>query len=187
MRTIGLLIVVVVLALAPAVPAAAQDAQKNISFSMVEAASLSATVEDIDLQARTVKLKEADGSVRTIKVSEAISNLGQVKKGDTVTVEMQQFLDVQVQPGPGEPLNIGSESQTSAPPGQKPTGIRTIEGTLKTRVEAIDYQARTITCKNRKGVLMTYKIGKDAKRFEEIRRGDMLVVEYKQVTALSVK
>ena len=189
MRSISFFIVAAVLAFAPAMPAAAagQEAQKNITFSMLGASKLTASVADIDYQARTVKLKETDGNVRTIKVSDAIGNLNQVKKGDSVTVEVQETLDVEVQRGPGEPLNIGSESQTSALPGEKPTGIRTIEGTLKTKVEAIDYEARTITCKNRKGVLMTYKIGKDAKRFDEIRRGDMLVVEYKQVTALSVK
>jgi len=62
-----------------------------------------------------------------------------------------------------------------------------VEGRLKTRVEAIDYEARTFRCKNRRGVLTTYKVGKDAKRFNEVRRGDMLVVDYKGTVAISVK
>ncbi len=110
-----------------------------------------------------------------------------MRKGDTVTVEVQEAMEVEVQPGPGDTMNIGSESQTAPMPGQKPSSVRTIAGTLKTKIEAIDYAARTVTCKNRKGVLTTYKIGKEAKRFDEVRRGDMLAVEYKQITVLSVK
>jgi len=110
-----------------------------------------------------------------------------VKKGDTVTMEVNETMSVEVQPGPGETMNIGSESQTAAQPGAKPSSIRTIEGKLKTRVEAIDYEARTVTFKNRKGVLTTYKIGQQAKRFNEIRRNDMLVIEYSQTVAVAVK
>ena len=189
MKTVSSFIVAIVLALLQFLPAAAAEkgAPGNISFTIVEASSLSATVTDIDYQARTVTLTEPDGKVRTIKVSDVARNFNQVKKGDTVTVDVQESIDAEVQPGPGEPMNIGSESQTSSLPGQKPAGVRTIEGKLKTRIEGINYDARTVTFKNRKGVLTTYKVGKDAKRFEEIRRGDMLVVEYKQITALSVK
>jgi translation initiation factor IF-1 len=186
-RNAWIIAAVLLLAASPAARAADTAGQKNISFSMTEAATLTAKVTDIDYQARTVQLTDAEGKVRTVHVSDAIRNFQQVQKGDTVTVEVQESLDVEVQQGPGEPMNIGSESQTSSLPGQKPAGIRTIEGKLKTRVEAIDYQARTITCKNRKGVLTTYKVGKDAKRFDQIRRGDMLVADYKQVTVLSVK
>jgi hypothetical protein len=189
MKTIGSLIIAVVLALATAAPAATagKEQQKNITFTMVEASNMTAAVTDIDHRTRTVKLTDSEGKVRTIKVNDSIHNLNEVRKGDTVTVEVQESLEVEVQPGPGDTMNIGSESQTAPLPGQKPSSVRTIEGTLKTKVEAIDYQARTITCKNRKGVLMTYKIGKEAKRFDEIRRGDMLAVEYKQITVLSVK
>jgi hypothetical protein len=189
MRTGNTWIIAAVLLFAAlsAVRAAEAAGQKNITFSMFEASTLTATVTDIDYGTRTVQLTDAEGKSRTVKASDALSNFNNVRKGDTVTLEVQESLDVEVQPGPGEPMNIGSESQTSALPGQKPAGVRTVEGKLKTRVEAIDYQARTITCKNRKGVLTTFRVGKDVQRFNEIRRGDMLVAEYRQITALSVK
>jgi hypothetical protein len=182
-------IIVVVLALASAVPVAAAEkaGQENISFTMTEASNMTAVVTDIDYQARTIQLTDSEGKARTIKVDASIHNFGQVRKGDTVTVEVQEAMEVEVQPGPGDTMNIGSESQTAPMPGQKPSSVRTIAGTLKTKIEAIDYAARTVTCKNRKGVLTTYKIGKEAKRFDEVRRGDMLAVEYKQITVLSVK
>jgi hypothetical protein len=116
-----------------------------------------------------------------------VTNFKQMRIGDMITMEVNQDISVEVQPGPGDTQNIGSESQTSAMPGQKPSGMLSVEGRLKTIVEAIDYDTRTIKFKNRKGVLTTYKIGKDAKRFDEIRRGDMLVIDYKRTVAISVK
>ena len=189
MKKAGSFIIAFVLAIAPAVSASAAEktGRENISFTMAENSTMTSKVTDIDRQARTVTLADADGSVRTVSVGQEISNFGQLRKGDTVTIEVQQRMDVEVQPGPGHTLNIGAESRTSALPGQKPSGMRIIEGTLKTQIESIDHAARTFTCKNRKGVLTTYKVGNDAKRFDEVRRGDMLVVEYKQVTVLSVK
>jgi hypothetical protein len=175
------------IALSLVAAAAEQKGRENVSFSIVEASNMTAKVTDIDYRTRTVKLTDPEGQVKTIKVSDSIHNFDQVRKGDTVTVEVQENLEVEVQPGPGETMNFGQESQTGSMPGQKPSSLRTIEGTLKTRIEAIDYEARTVTFKNRKGVLTTYKIGKGAKRFDEVRKGDMLVVEYKQTTALSVK
>jgi hypothetical protein len=104
-----------------------------------------------------------------------------------VTIEVNQTVSVEVNPGPGDTMNIAAESQSNAAPGAKPSSTRIIEGKLKTQVEAIDYEARTITFKNRKGVLTTYKVGEQAKQFNEIHRNDMLVIEYTQTVAVSVK
>ena len=189
MKLIGSFGIAVILTITLSLFAAAAEkkGQENISFTMNEISNMTAEVTDIDYQARTVQLTDSEGKVRTVKVDASIHNFGQVRKGDTVTVEVQETLEVEVQPGPGDTMNVGSESQTAPLPGQKPSSVRTIAGTLKTRIEAIDYEARTVTFKNRKGVLTTYKIGKEAKRFDEVRRGDMLAVEYKQITVLSVK
>ncbi len=189
MKIVKTIVVMVILMLALAIPTGAVKASEheNIRFSMIETSTATEKIVDVDYQARTVTLQGDSGSNRTVKVSDSVSNFNQVKKGDTVTMEVNQTMTVEVQPGPGDTLNVGSESQTSEMPGQKPSSIRTIEGKLKTRVEAINYEARTIRCKNRRGEMMTYKIGKDVKRFDEVRRGDMLVVEYAQTIAVSVK
>ena len=156
-------------------------------FTVAEVSRTEEKVKDIDYGTRKVTLLDAKGKVRTITVGESVSNLNRVKIGDEVTIEVHTDIAVEVQRGEGERMNIGSESQTSPMPGAKPSGVRTIEGKLKTRVESIDYDARTIAFKNRKGVLTKYKIGPQAKRFNEIRRGDMLIVDYSQITTLEVK
>jgi len=178
-------IVLVVLQAMPA--AAAQPVQEPISFSIAENTSVETEVTDVDLDKRTFTVKDEAGNVRTFKAEDFIRNLNQVYKGDKVTVELSQHADVTVEKGPGETMNIGSQTQTGSRLGEKPGGMRISEGKLKTRVEAIDYEAGTVTFKNRNSKMTTYKLGKDAKRLNEVRRGDMLVIEYSQKVKISVK
>jgi len=189
MKNMCIVVAAVILVFMLVMPAGAEPVvkQEPMSFTMVDVMTLTAKVTDINYQTRTVQLTEPDGKVRKVTAGSHIRNLSNVKIGDTVTMEVNQEMTVEVHPGPGEPMNVGTESQTAGQPGEKPSSIRTIEGVLKTKVESIDYQARTFMCKNRKGVLATYKVGKDVKRFNEIQRGDMLHVEYKQIVAVSVK
>jgi hypothetical protein len=132
-------------------------------------------------------LKDESGKVRIVKVGTEIHNLNKLKPGDEVTIETFQDISGEVKPGPGDPLNVSLEGQTAPMPGEKPSGIRTIEGTLKTKIESIDYEKRTVTFKGRKGDMKTYVVGPEAKRFNEIRRGDMLWVEYSQTIKMIVK
>ena len=170
-----------------AAAAQSQSAGENPSFTITEAKATKEKVEDVDYATRKVTLKDESGKVRTVKAGSDIQNLNRLKIGDDVTIETFQTIEAEVKPGPGEPMNIGVEGQTAPLPGEKPSGIRTIEGTLRTKIESIDYEKRTVTFKGRDGAMKTYKIGPDAKRFDEIRRGDMLWVEYSQTIKLTVK
>jgi hypothetical protein len=170
-----------------AVAAQSQLADGNPSFTITEAKATKEKVENVEYATRKVTLKDESGKVRTVKAGGDIQNLNRLKIGDDVTIETFQTIEAEVKPGPGDPMNIGVEGQTAPLPGEKPSGIRTIEGTLRTKIESIDYEKRTVTFKGRDGAMKTYRIGPDAKRFDEIRRGDMLWVEYSQTIKLTVK
>lgn len=185
MRAFGLLTVVLVAWTTAVVDG--QVAGGNPSFTITEAKVTKEKVEDVDYATRKVTLKDESGKVRIVKVGNDIHNLNKLRVGDEVNIETFQTIEAEVKPGPGDPMNIGVEGQTAPLPGEKPSGIRTIEGTLRTKIESIDYEKRTVTFKARTGVMTTYKIGPEAKRFNEIRRGDMLWVEYSQTIKLSVK
>lgn len=165
----------------------AQITGGNPGFTITEAKMTVEKVEDVDYATRKVTLKDETGKVRIVKAGADIHNLNKLKIGDEATIETFQTISAEVKPGPGEPLNVGTEGQTAPLPGEKPSGIRTVEGTLRTRIEAIDHDKRTITFKGRTGALATYRIGAEATRFNEIRRGDMLWVEYSQTIKLTVK
>jgi len=167
--------------------ASAQITADNPSFTITEAKTTKEKVEDVDYATRKVTLKDESGKVRVVKAGIDIQNFNRLKIGDDVTIETFQTISAEVKPGPGDTMNIGVEGQTAPLPGEKPSGIRTIEGTLRTKIESIDYDKRTITFKGRDSAMKTYKIGPDAKRFNEIQRGDMLWVEYSQTVKLTVK
>jgi Cu/Ag efflux protein CusF len=179
-------VVVVVLAGMTAVTHA-QTVVGNPSFTIAETKTTTEKVENVDYTTRKVTLKDESGTVRIVKVGSDIHNLNKLKIGDEVTIETFQTISGEVKPGPGDPINVGLEGQTAPLPGEKPSGIRTIEGTLRTKIESIDYDKRTISFKGRTGAMTTYQVGPDAKRFNEIRRGDMLSVEYSQTIKMTVK
>jgi len=166
---------------------AEQISGENISFVITESKTTIEKVENVDYTTRKVTLKDESGKVRVVRAGSDIQNLNKLKIGDEVTIETLQTVSGEVKPGPGDPLNVSKEGQTAPLPGEKPSGIRTIEGTLRTKIESIDYDKRTVTFKGRNGTLVTYKIGPDAKRFNEVKRGDMLWVEYSQTITMTVK
>jgi len=139
-----------------AVDAQSQVAAENPSFTITEAKVTKEKVEDVDYATRKVTLKDESGKVRIVKVGADIHNLNKLRVGDEVNIETFQTIEAEVKPGPGDPMNIGVEGQTAPLPGEKPSGVRTIEGTLRTKIESIDYEKRTVTFKARTGVMTTY-------------------------------
>ncbi len=187
MRSMKTVLSVLVLLVGWCVTVSAQVTGGNPSFTITDAKTTKEKVENVDYATRKVTLKDESGKVRVVKAGAEVHNLNKLKIGDEVTVETFLTLSGEIKPGPGDPMNISHEGQSAPLPGEKPSGIRTIEGTLRTKIEAIDYDKRTITFKGRDSVMKTYQIGPEAKRFNEIKRGDMLWVEYSQTTTLSVK
>lgn len=185
MKRAGIGLLAVGLFLSGATAGPARD--EGPSFTIVEASSVREKVVDIDYQNRTVALEDEEGKVTTVKVGPEVGNFDRVQKGDIVTTILNEHISVRVQPGPGNTVNVGLESRASAAPGEKPSSMKIIEGTLKTPVEAIDYQKRTISFRGRTGALEAHTIDPEVTRFDEIRRGDLLVIEYSQITAVSVK
>jgi len=159
----------------------------NPSFTITDSKTTKEKVENVDYTTRKVTLKDESGKVRIVRAGTEIQNLNRLKIGDEVTVETFQNISAEVKPGTGDTLNVGIEGQTAPLPGEKPSGVRTIEGTLRTKIESVDREKRTITFKGRNGEMKTYRIGPEAKRFDEIRRGDMLWVEYSQTIKMTVK
>ncbi len=74
----------------------------------------------------------------------------------------------------------------AAKPGEKPgvVAVRTVQATAT--VTAIDYKARTVTLKAADGSETTLKVGPQAKRFNEVKKGDQVTVNMTQATAIKV-
>jgi Cu/Ag efflux protein CusF len=188
MKSAWLIAAIVVLAAGFAFPADAKEVKEGDrpSGAVVEVSSITATVESIDYNARTVILRGPHGDLVSLKVGEEAKNLNQVKKGDKVTFDYYESVVIDIQRDKGEPRAEETQSVTRAKPGERPGGTIETTGNLTARVDDIDYQSRTVTLKMPQGDTMSLKVGDQVKSFNEIKKGDEVVVRYTQAVAISV-
>ena len=154
---------------------------------MAEGASITATVEAIDYDKRTVDLKGPKGNVVTLKVGPEVKNFNQVKTGDRVTAKYFESTAILVRK-PNEPpfAEQGSAVQV-APKGAKPGAVAVETSEITARVEDIDYKTRTVTLRGPQQKTVTLKVDKSVKRFNEVKKGDDIVVRRTEAMAIDVK
>jgi hypothetical protein len=167
---------------------AASDADKPGGV-VAAAATLKATVEAIDYDKRTVVLRSEDGKeTTTLEVGPEVKNFAQVKKGDVLTVEHIESVALIVVPKGEAPSGKGGSSYVEvAKPGEKPRRVEVHTREIVATIEAIDYKARTVTLRGPEGNTRTLKVGPDAKRFDNAKKGDEVYVSYTESTAISVQ
>lgn len=150
------------------------------------AVAYEATVAAINYADRQVTLVNASGTTSTLTVDNQVRDLDQVKKGDkvktTYTAEVALFVRESYEP----PDATEKSTVTLAPKGAKP-GIEVVKTTEITgNVDAIDYDKRTVTLSGPLGNGQTFGVDDSVKRFDEVRRGDQVVIRYSEALAITV-
>ena len=188
MKSASLMVAIVVLAVGFAFPTYAEEKKEGDrpGGAAVEVRSVTATVESIDYNARTVTLRGPIGDLVSLKVGEEAKNFNRVKKGDKVTFDYYESIAIDIQKYTGEPRAEETQSVTRAKPGERPGGTIETTGHMTARVEGIDYQSRMVTLKMPQGDTMSLKVGDQVKSFNEIKKGDEVVVRYTKAVAISV-
>jgi hypothetical protein len=146
-----------------------------------------ATVEAIDFQKRTVKLRGADGRTLTIKVDKGVTNFDQIKTGDQVKAEVLEEVGVYVRKPdwPPAPLEVGNVAV--APRGRSPAVIFVDIIQLPGTVEAVDHAKHTVTLRGPEGNIKTFAVDRNVKRFEKLRKGEEIVLVITEAVAISVR
>jgi hypothetical protein len=184
MRNMMLLGTVAALITMVTLPAAAQDKPGVVVADLIVA---TATVEAVDHAKRTGTLKGLEGHTRTLKVDKAVRNFDQVQKGDQVMAEYYEETAILVRPSV-EPPTAGEVGVVEvAPRGAKP-GVADVETRVVTaKVEAIDPQKRTVTLRGPQGNVVTLKVDEQAKKFDQVKVGDEVVVRHTEAVAITVQ
>ena len=73
-----------------------------------------------------------------------------------------------------------------APKGHKPSGLVAETVELTGSVELVDPEKRTIAVKGPAGNIRTLKVDKAVKNFDQIKKGDQIVLRFTEAFALSV-
>jgi len=179
-----MLVISVALVMAACAHSASTDAGKP-GVVAVESIQWTATVKAVNYQKRTVTLEGADGKIGTFNAKN-VTNLDQVKIGDLVKVEYVEELAIFVRKSNELPSAMEGAAVGLAPKGQMPGGFVADTVQITANVEAIDYQNRTITLKGPQGNVKTFKVDQGIQRFDQIKQGDQVVVNYTEALLIKV-
>jgi Cu/Ag efflux protein CusF len=138
---------------------------------------ISAKIESIDAEKRTVALKGPQGRVVPITVGPDV-DLAAAKVGDEVTLRVTKGIAMWVEkPGEGALPAAGKIDD----------GAAAIEAVSQTAtVESVDPEARTITLKGESGKTKTIQLGKEVVNFDQIKAGDKVRATLAEAVALSI-
>jgi Cu/Ag efflux protein CusF len=163
----------------------AQSSTARPAAGAVASATVIATVEAIDMKTREVTLKKEDGSVTTIHVGEEARNLGQVEKGDRVTVSYEVGMVVALGPPGAQPVRVEDTQAARTPAGAKPGGVVRQTIAVTATIVGIDTKARTVTLK---GPRQTVELAvADDVDLSKAKVGDQVGAVYQEAFGLLVE
>jgi len=145
-----------------------------------------ATVSDINHEMMRVMLTEATGQSVTLSIDPKARNFDQVQKGDRVVIESVDSICIKVTPNGEKPGSDSILYVDVAKTGEKPHGVAVQTLQLSAIVEDIDYKARTVVLRGPKGNTRTVRVDPVAKRFNEVKKGDLITFKLTEAVALSV-
>ena len=175
MRNTGLFMVAcVAIALLVAPVALSQAPPKG--GAVVSSVSVTATVTKINQKTRELTLKAEDGQTYNFVAGDAVQNLGQVKKGDVVTVSYTEAVAYEIRKG-GSAGTGSTAAAAAAPLGAKPAGVVGAQTTVTVKVAAIDPKAPSITFALPSGDSRTVKV-KYPEKLQGVNVGDTVDVAY---------
>jgi len=191
MRTVGTAVAAAVVAAMLAMPvmAAEQKAEPaktdRPGGAMVEAVSITATIEKIDAKTREITLKGPKGGMMSFIAGDEVQRFNELKKGDQVTFDYTEGVAIDVQKATEAPKMMETQSVKRGT-GKKPSGSIETIGYLTARVDEIDYKTRVVKLALPEGQSIKFTVGDQAKRFNEVKKGDEIVVEYMQKLSIKV-
>jgi len=161
-------------------------AQDKPGAVVTEVAETVVTVTAVDQQARTVTVQGRDGEPLTIKVPPQAQNLDQVYPGARFHLRYLQSVAIFISPAGGEPSADSTTSMELAAKGATPGGTITEVVQVQARVDAIDYNDRTVVLTGPEGNSVKLKVDERVKRLNEVNVGDIVVVGYTQALAFEM-
>ncbi|WP_240745920.1 MULTISPECIES: hypothetical protein [Cupriavidus] len=175
------------LALLAAGNANAQRAQGPVGVA--EEAVISGKIIDIDPNSKAVLVQGPRGNVVELVAGDEAKNFGQVRKGDIVTVTRGAALVASLEPLDSKTTAMAEQVDrtTRAAEGGKPGIAREITTTVTAEITKVDPAKRLVTFRGPRETLRTVKVEDPAIDLNQIKRGQMAKLVYREVVAITVK
>ncbi|MFJ4288356.1 hypothetical protein ACIP1U_01010 [Cupriavidus sp. NPDC089707] len=165
----------------------AQRAQGPVGVA--EEAVISGKVIDIDPNSKAVLVQGPRGNVVELVAGDEAKNFGQVRKGDIVTVTRGAALVASLEPLDSKATAMAEQVDrtTRAADGGKPGIAREITTTVTAEITKVDPAKRLVTFRGPRETLRTVKVEDPAIDLNQIKRGQMAKLVYREVVAITVK
>ncbi len=185
MRSLRVSVVVACVAVALCLAPMALSQAPPKGEAVIASVDVTATVTKIDQKTREVTLKAEDGQKYSFVAGEAVQNLGQVKKGDVVTVTYTEAVAYEIRKGGKAGASVAAGA-AAAPIGEKPAGVVAAQTTVTVKVAAIDAKVPSVTFTLPSGDKRTVKV-KDPAKLQGVKVGDTVDITYTEALALKVQ
>jgi Cu/Ag efflux protein CusF len=159
---------------------------EKLSFSAEQEVQLTAVIDAIDLEARTVTLTGPLGNSRTLQAREDSTNIDKVKVGDKVDVRYIQNLTVQLWANDGlEPGQGALAIQGTSEEGETPAAMGVVSTVETAVVEDINLEANTFKLRWPNGEVNEY-VAQDPENLKKGEVGDLVSITYTEAIALTL-
>lgn len=169
---------------------AAHAAQENERFVTQELKQVTATVESVNNDTRTLVLVDPGGARTLVEAGPQVRNFDQVEAGDRVVASYYEALAAEVKPkGEGVEGVKQSRSTSRAPEGQRPAGVTANSIATTVRIQSVDTSFDTVTFKRPDGIVRTVAV-EDPEAVEfisKLRPGDEVQITYTEAVAVSLQ
>jgi Cu/Ag efflux protein CusF len=151
-----------------------------------QSTSITATVEEINTEARELTLKGPKGNFMIMEVPKSVKRFPEIKVGDRLTFRYSEALLLALHKADaGATLGMSGQLGGESYPGKKPGGMYSRQVTATVAVEAVDAAAPSITVKTSDGKTRSFRV-QDKKDLEGVNPGDKLTITYHEALAIQV-
>lgn len=165
--------------------AAMSDDTKLPSAEVIEALTAGATVTAVDKAKRTYTVIGQKGKSHTFTAGPDMQNFDQIKVGDKVEASYVEEASISVNKSGMKPVIVEETTVARADKGGRPGMILTNSVEAVGVVTAIDQKTRSVTVKGPKGNELTTSVKAGVAGFENVKKGDNVVLKHKQVLTIA--
>ena len=156
---------------------------------IAEEAVISGKVVDVDVNSKAVLVQGPKGNIVEIVGGDEAKNIGNVRKGDIVTLTRAAAVVAALEPLDSKDTALMEqvERTSRAPEGGKPGVMREITTTITAQITKIDTANRTVTFRGPRETLRTVKVRDPNIDLTKIKQGQMAKIVVREVVAITVK
>lgn len=149
---------------------------------------VTAIVETIDLDRRTVLLTREDGALLTMRIGPEVRNLAQVRAGDRVIVEHTEAIAARMA-RPGEPPVVAAEAEARRPEGARPGAATADAVRVRVTIDEVFGNGDTVSFTGPGGARRTIAVRTpEMQAFaRRLRPGEQVDVTFLDVVAITVE